>query len=303
MKCVRCKQKAKILLKRHNAAFCNECFLYYYRNQVTKNIRKYKMFDKKDKILAVISGGKDSMALWDVLVKEGYNVVAMYINLGIGEYSNRSQEVVESFASKNNLPLIVKDIKKEFGLDIYKLSKTLKRSPCSICGSIKRYLFNKVAYDGGFSAVATGHNLDDEAATLLGNVLSWEEGYLARQAPVLPQTHPKLIKKVKPLYTLTERENLYYVLLNKIEFLHEECPHSVGARSILYKEVLNRLEEESPGTKQRFLNGFLEKGRRHFQDVSEKLELRECKTCGQVTTVEECSFCRFVKICNQQQET
>jgi uncharacterized protein (TIGR00269 family) len=258
------------------------------------------MFEKGEKVLVVVSGGKDSMALWDILVKEGYNVVAMYINLGIGEYSNRSQEVVEKFAKENNLPLIVKDIKKEFGLDIYKLSKTLRRSPCSVCGSIKRYLFNKVAYDGGFSAVATGHNLDDEAATLFGNVLNWEEGYLARQGPVLPQTHPKLIKKVKPLYTLTERENMYYVLLNKIEFLHEECPHSVGARSILYKELLNKLEEESPGTKQRFLSGFLKKGKKHFQDVREKLELKECKNCGQVTTTEECSFCRFVKICNQQ---
>ncbi|MGH2332156.1 TIGR00269 family protein [Thermoanaerobacter mathranii] len=300
MKCVRCKKKAVIVLRRHNAAFCADCFLHYYKNQVLKNIRKNRMFEKGEKVLAVVSGGKDSMALWDILVKEGYNVVAMYINLGIGEYSNRSQEVVEKFAKENNLPLIVKDIKKEFGLDIYKLSKTLRRSPCSVCGSIKRYLFNKVAYDGGFSAVATGHNLDDEAATLFGNVLSWEEGYLARQGPVLPQTHPKLIKKVKPLYTLTERENMYYVLLNKIEFLHEECPHSLGARSILYKEVLNKLEEESPGTKQRFLSGFLEKGKKHFQDVRERLELKECKNCGQVTTTEECSFCRFVKICNQQ---
>ncbi len=259
------------------------------------------MFDRNDKILVVVSGGKDSMALWDVLAKEGYNVVAMYINLGIGEYSNRSQEVVERFAQQKGLELIVKDIKKEYGLDIYVLAKTLKRSTCSVCGSIKRYLFNKVAYDGGFSVVATGHNLDDEAATLLGNLLSWEEGYLARQSPVLEKTHPKLVKKVKPLYTLTERENLYYVLLNRIEFLHEECPHATGARSILYKEVLNRLEEESPGTKHRFISGFLEKGRKHFQDVAEKLELKECKTCGQVTTTEECSFCRFIKVCNQQE--
>ncbi|ABY92454.1 ATP-binding protein [Thermoanaerobacter brockii subsp. lactiethylicus] len=297
MKCIRCKKKAVITLKRHNAAFCAECFLHYYRNQVLKNIQKNKMFKKDDRVLVVVSGGKDSMALWDVLVKEGYNVVAMYINLGIGEYSNRSQEVVENFAKKNNLPLIVKNIKEEFGLDIYKLSKTLKRSPCSVCGTIKRYLFNKVAYDNGFSVIATGHNLDDEAATLLGNILNWGESYLARQGPVLPQTHPKLIKKVKPLYTLTEKENMYYVLLNKIEFLHEECPYSVGARSILYKELLNELEEKSPGTKQRFLIGFLEKGKKHFKEV-ENIELKECKTCGHVTTTEECSFCRLTKVSN-----
>lgn len=303
LKCVRCRKKGVIHLKRHNAAFCQECFLYYYKNQVKKNTKRHRMFDKEDKVLVVISGGKDSMALWHILASEGYNVTGMYINLGIGQYSDKSQQVVESFAQKNGLELIVKDIKKEYGLDIYKLSKLLKRSTCSVCGSIKRYLFNKVAYDGGFSAVATGHNLDDEAATLLGNVLSWEEGYLARQSPVLESTHPKLVKKVKPLYTLTERENLFYVLINKIEFLHDECPHAVGARSILYKEVLNRLEEESPGTKQRFITSFLEKGRRHFQDAQEKLELRECSICGQVTTTEVCSFCRFVRLSNQNTES
>ncbi|WPX09030.1 TIGR00269 family protein [Anaerocellum danielii] len=303
MKCVRCKKKGVIYLKRHNAAFCQECFLYYYKNQVKKNIKRHRMFDKKDKVLVVISGGKDSMALWHILASEGYNVTGMYINLGIGQYSDKSQQVVESFAQKNGLELIVKDIKKEYGLDIYRLSKLLKRSTCSVCGSIKRYLFNKVAYDCWFSVVATGHNLDDEAATLLGNVLSWEEGYLARQSPVLDSTHPKLVKKVKPLYTLTERENLYYVLINKIEFLHDECPHAVGARSILYKEVLNKLEEESPGTKQRFITSFLEKGRRHFQDVYANVDLRECKLCGQVTTTEVCSFCRFISISNSQSKS
>ena len=40
--------------------------------------------------------------------------------------------------------------------------------------------------DGGFDVVATGHNLDDEAAVLLGNVLHWNTEYLGRQAPVLP---------------------------------------------------------------------------------------------------------------------
>ncbi|MGB9975627.1 ATP-binding protein [Thermovenabulum sp.] len=296
MRCRRCKDKAVIYLERHNAAFCENCFLHYYYNQVDKNIKREKMFKKGEKILVVVSGGKDSMALWDVLNKNGYDVTAMYINLGIGDYSNRSQEIVENYAKERKLPLIIKNIKEEYGLEIGKISKKLKRSPCSICGTIKRYLFNKVALDGGFTAVATGHNLDDEAATLLGNTLSWQEGYLARQAPVLQSTHPKLVKKVKPLFTLTERENLSYIIFNGIKFIHDECPHAEGASSILYKEVLNKLEEESPGTKQRFLINFLEKGRKHFQDVREELDLKECKICGQVTTTEICSFCRLVEI-------
>ncbi|MDN5332501.1 MAG: tRNA-5-methyluridine54 2-sulfurtransferase [Tepidanaerobacteraceae bacterium] len=293
MRCRRCGEKAEIYLKRHNTAFCSSCFQVYYSEQVKRNIKREKMFKPNDRILVVVSGGKDSMALWHILLKLGYNVTGMYINLGICGYSDRSQEVVERFSQANNAPVIIKNIEKEYGFSIPALAREIRRSTCSLCGTIKRYLFNKVALDGGFNAVATGHNLDDEAATLLGNVLSWQEGYLARQSPVLPSTHPKLVKKVKPLYTLTERENLAYVLFNGIEFIHEECPHALGASSILYKEILNKLEDESPGTKQRFLTNFYKKGKKFFEKYSEPVKLNECKICGQVTTAEICSFCRL----------
>ena len=61
-----------------------------------------------------------------------------------------------------------------------------RRAPCGACGLSKRHLFNSVALEHGYDVVATGHNLDDEAAVLLGNVLRWETGYLGRQHPVLP---------------------------------------------------------------------------------------------------------------------
>lgn len=300
MRCRRCGEKAEIYLKRHNTAFCSSCFQVYYSEQVKRNIKREKMFKSNDRILVVVSGGKDSMALWHILLKLGYNVTGMYINLGICRYSDRSQEVVERYSQANNAPVIIKNIEKEYGFSIPALAREIRRSTCSLCGTIKRYLFNKVALDGGFDAVATGHNLDDEAATLLGNVLSWQEGYLARQSPVLPSTHPKLVKKVKPLYTLTERENLAYVLFNGIEFIHEECPHALGASSILYKEILNKLEDESPGTKQRFLTNFYKKGKKFFEKYSEPVKLNECKICGQVTTAEICSFCRLRRMAEKK---
>ena len=53
------------------------------------------MFDKNSKILVAVSGGKDSMSLLDVLKNLGYNVTALYINLGIKGYSNNAKKVVE----------------------------------------------------------------------------------------------------------------------------------------------------------------------------------------------------------------
>ena len=72
------------------------------------------------------------------------------------------------------------------GFDIPGAARATKRVPCSACGLSKRHLFDKAALDGGYDVVVTGHNLDDEAAVLFGNVLRWETSYLGRQHPVLP---------------------------------------------------------------------------------------------------------------------
>jgi uncharacterized protein (TIGR00269 family) len=166
--------------------------------------------------------------------------------------------------------------------------------PCASCGTVKRYHFNKLAADLGYPVVATGHNLDDEAATLFGNVVHWQTDYLGRQGPVLESTHPKLVRKVKPLYRLAERDTAAYAVIERIDYILEECPMAKGAKSLLYKDLLNRLEETQPGAKHRFLVGFLKEGRKAVQG-GEPVVLRECANCGQPTTAETCAYCRMVE--------
>ena len=70
---------------------------------------------------------------------------------------------------------------------------------------------------------------------------------------------------MKPLYRLSERETAAYAFLRGIDYIVEECPFAKGATSIAHKEMLNRLEEASPGAKHNFLFGFLEKARPVFE--------------------------------------
>src|SRR5262249_43910117 len=139
------------------------------------------------------------------------------------------------------------------------------------------------ALDHGFSVVATGHNLDDEAATLFGSTLRWDESALARQSPVLEATHSKLARRVKPLFRMSERETAAYAFLRGIDYIVEECPFARGATSIAHKEILNRLEDVSPGSKQSFLLTFLDRARPLFR-ARESVILTECLRCGQTTT-------------------
>ena len=292
MKCRKCGEPAVLELRRHNAAFCAPDFLEFFRNQVREAIRKHRMFTRDEAVLVAVSGGKDSLALWDVLIDEGYRTTGLYLDLGIFEYSVESRRKCETFAGGRNVPLIVASVSEEVGAPVPIIKDVTRRPPCSGCGLSKRYLMNRVALDHGLGVVATGHNLDDEAATLFGSITHWRTEALARQSPALPSTHAKLVRRVKPLYRLSERETAAYAFLRRIDYIVEECPFAKGATSIAHKEILSRMEEVSPGAKHNFLFGFLDKARAAFERA-EAVELRECVRCGQVTTGTVCAFCKL----------
>ena len=292
MKCRKCGDRAILELRRHNAAFCAPDFVEFFRNQVREAIRRYRMFERDEQVLVAVSGGKDSLALWDVLIDEGYPTTGLYLDLGIFDYSVESRAKCEAFAAARGVPLLVRRVADEVGAPVPVIKQVTRRPPCSGCGLSKRYLMNRVALDEGLPVVATGHNLDDEAATLFGSVMHWRTEALPRQSPALPSTHPKLVRRVKPLFRLSERETAAYAFVRKIDYIVEECPFAVGATSIAHKETLNRMEDASPGAKHNFLFGFLDRARAAFEQV-ENVTLNECVRCGQVTTGTLCAFCKL----------
>jgi uncharacterized protein (TIGR00269 family) len=292
VKCRKCGATATLELRRHNAAFCAPDFLEFFRNQVREAIRKYRMLAPAEPVLVAVSGGKDSLALWDVLIDEGYQTTGLYLDLGIFDYSKESKARCEAFAARRGVPLIVSAVAEAVGAPVPVIKDVTRRPPCSGCGLSKRYLMNRAALEHGFGVVATGHNLDDEAATLFGSVMHWQTDALPRQTPALPSTHPKLARRVKPLYRLSERETAAFAFLRRIDYIVDECPFAKGATSIAHKELLSRMEESSPGAKHNFLFGFLERGRPAFQ-AAEAAVLNECARCGQVTTGTICAFCKL----------
>jgi uncharacterized protein (TIGR00269 family) len=307
MKCKVCRQHAVVDIRRHNAAFCQEHFISHMHNQVARTIKEFKMFDADDRLLIAVSGGKDSLALWDVLLELDYDVVGFYLDLGIGSYSGRSKEAAISFAETRNAKLIVRSLAEEHGYTVPELAKLTGRVPCSGCGLNKRYEFNRAALEEGFDILVTGHNLDDEVATLFGNVLHWNVDMLGRQAPVLEErilgegtdARVALVRKVKPLVRVAERETAAYALLRGIDYIVEECPMVEGNTQHRYKEAITLLEEASPGTKQQMYFGFLKRAAPRFIAESGEGRLVTCKRCSAPTVAWDgndsevlCTFCR-----------
>jgi len=291
MKCKRCRGAAVIEVRRHNAAFCGPCFEHHFREQVRRAIKSHDMMGRDDRVLVAVSGGKDSLALWDVLLDMEYRAAGLYLGLGIGDYSDRSGLAARAFAGERGAELVEVDLATEYGFDVPTAGRKGSRSTCAVCGLSKRYVFNRVALERGFDVIATGHNLDDEAATLLGNTLRWDTAYIARQSPALPGREDGMVKKVKPLYRLSELETAAYSFLRGIDYVVEECPLVAGNTQLRYKEAMNTIESRSPGTKAQFFLGYLDRAA-HLFTTEDDASLSPCEECGQPTTGRFCAFCR-----------
>ena len=278
-----------IEIRRHHAAFCADHFLAMFRNQVDRAITRFRMIEPDDRVLLAVSGGKDSLALWDVLLGLGHDVTGLYLGLGIGTYSDARWPRWRRSPVPRRRPDRV-DLEREHGFDVPTAGRRGSRSTCAVCGLSKRYVFNRAALEGGFDVVATGHNLDDEAATLLGNTLRWQTEAIARQSPMLP-ARDGMVKKVKPLHRLSELETAAYAFLRGIDYVVEECPLVAGNTQLRYKGVFDTIERTSPGTKAQFFLGYLDRGMPLFA-AEERAELLACERCGQPTTGRFCAFCR-----------
>lgn len=293
-RCKRCGEPPVIDIPRHRAAFCGPCFVHHCREQARRAVEKYKMIAEGERVLVAVSGGKDSLMVWDVLLDLGYPADGVYLGLGIGDYSDESGDYARGFARSRGATLHEVDVSDEVGAGIPVAAKTMRRPPCSVCGLSKRHLLNRVALARGYDVLVTGHNLDDEAAVLFGNVLNWKTDYLARQRPVLPAAEG-LARRVKPLVRLGERETAAYCIVRGIDYQVEECPMAAGNRHLRYKEALNSIEERSPGTKAAFYLQFLDSMLPLLDGVAadDKADLQACRRCGTPTPGELCAFCRL----------
>ncbi len=259
------------------------------------------MIGPGERVLVAVSGGKDSLALWDILLDLGMAADGLYLGLGIGGYSERSAAYARDYAHRRGSRLVEIDLPGDLGYDVASGARAARRAPCSACGLSKRHLFNQAALDGGYDVMATGHNLDDEAAVLFGNVLRWSMEYLSRQLPVLAAGEG-FVRKVKPLVRLGERETAAYCVLAGIDYVIEECPMAEGNKHLGYKAALNAIEDQSPGTKAAFYFGFLERARPLLTATTEAtpsepggVEVAPCERCGSPTTSQVCAFCRLLE--------
>lgn len=297
--------RAEVYLAHSNLNLCPDCFMLLTERKVRNTIETYKMLSKDEKLGVAVSGGKDSSSLAYILygLYEKLDMTLIYIDLGIPEYSKHSLEKVKALAGMLGKELVVYSLEENLGFTMSDIIKNTvyRRKPCSACGAIKRYLFNKVAYDLGLTKIATGHNLDDTVEALFNFYIEGNVKSLVRLRPYLPKTHPKIVPKIKPLIGLTDFECALYAKYRGLPVGTINCRFSRGSRSVRRKELLNLIAERIPNFKHTFINS-------HYKRIlplleralegHEETKIYDCPICGMPTSLMDapCHFCKIVNL-------
>ncbi len=297
MKC--CNEKPVIELQA-GEKLCKKHFIKYFENKVFKTIRQFDLIGKQENLGVAISGGKDSLTLLHILSKLSkqnpkINLAAIMIDEGIKGYRDKTLKTAKEFCKKNKIKLNIYSFKKEFGKPLDNMLKVLKVKPCTLCGIFRRYLLNKKSKQLQFTKLATGHNLDDEAQSILMNQFKNNIHLSARLGPLVGiKANKDFVQRIKPLYLCTEKEVTTYAFVSKLLDNFTECPNVTESYRAQVRDMLNELEAKFPGTKHAVVNSFLQ----ILPDLKEKFkggEASYCKQCGEPASKDKCNACKYVE--------
>ncbi len=234
--CDKCGNPNIIIKKKQSGQkLCKDCFIKSIQNKVLKDIRKYILLEKGDKVLLGLSGGKDSVMLLDILnslqKRNIIDLMAVTIDEGICGYREEGVEIAARNAEKLVLNIEIVSFTEYLGITLDDIisknnSKEGRRNACTYCGVFRRWIFNRVAREEGATKIATGHNLDDETQSIVMNYLEGNIQNLTRIGLKSESRSERFTVKIKPLREIPEKEIALYVVARELDVHFAGCPYA-----------------------------------------------------------------------------
>lgn len=286
-----------MLYQKYSSTYlCREHFIEDVERKIKRDIRKYRMIEKNDTIAVALSGGKDSTALLYTLHKlfhrrPDVRLIAITIDEGIKGYREHTLKHAQSLTEQLNITHVIRSFTDYFGVGLDEMIRS-GRNPCTICGVLRKKLLNATAIELHATKLAIGHNLDDEAQTILMNYLRADIERMMRMIPGARQ--PGLVPRIKPLRSIPEREVALYIYLQGLPLDVSTCPYAATALRGDVRELLNNYEAAHPGTKYALLGGF-EKITESLVKTHTIAPLKKCTRCGGPTgNTTTCKACQIL---------
>lgn len=261
--------------------------------RVLSTIETKKLISTGDRIAVALSGGKDSTALLLLLCRllpalKDVSLVAITIDEGITGYREDTVHSAEDLIRRLGIEHYCISFTEQFGAPLDDLLKGRESQACSICGILRKKALNLGAQRVGATKLATGHNLDDEAQSVLMNVLRGDLPRLVRNSG--NDSPGAFIRRIKPLACISEKEVATYLMLNDTWTSLPECPYTRYALRREVRTMLTTLEYRHPGTMLRIMES--KRKLEHYCARSMVCEpIRKCRECGDPCSGDTCQVC------------
>lgn len=206
-----------------------------------KGIVEYGLIEEGDKILVGLSGGKDSLALAELLARRSrifkprFTVVAAHVVMKNIPYQS-DVDYLRGYVESLDIPFVLY----ETGFDP---STDRRKSPCFLCSWNRRKALFTVAHEQGCNKIALGHHMDDILETLLMN-LTFQGSFSS-----MP---PKLVMKkfqmtlIRPLCLVHEADLTELARLQGYRKQLKNCPYETLSNRHAMKGILKQLEALNP---------------------------------------------------------
>lgn len=295
------EEKSIYFQRESGRSFTRDEFIKYLRKKTLEIIQKWNMFNRDSRIAVAVSGGKDSTTLLHILerIERDFptKLFVVHINEGISNYSDFSEKIVRETTEKLGLPLKVAAIPEKWGYSLDKIASIPREerdhNSCTYCGVWRRWLMNDMAREFNADRLVTAHCLDDEAQTIILNILRGSFTGLLR-IKTKPEKIPRVVPHVKPFRSIPEKEITLYAHLRDLPYNDKECPHAEegmrwGIRQWLYKQ-----EAKHPGTYHAILN-LGTKIAKECEKEEKEGKIKKCEVCSYPASGKRCQAHTFSK--------
>ncbi|XP_014240655.1 cytoplasmic tRNA 2-thiolation protein 1 [Cimex lectularius] len=297
-----CGQNALMKRPKTGDALCKECFFWAFETEVHHTIIKGRLFKRGDVVAVAASGGKDSTVLAHVLktLNEKYDygleLVLLSIDEGITGYRDDSLKTVQQNRDDYQMKLKILDYKDLYGWTMDEIvSQIGKKNNCTFCGVFRRQALDRGANLLKVDSVATGHNADDIAETVLMNILRGDIARLQRCTAVVTESDDS-IPRVKPLKYAYEKEIVMYAYFKKLVYFSTECIYAPNAYRGHARAFLKDLEKIRPSA----IIDIIHSGEQLMVKKGMGVQKRgTCIQCGFVSSQKLCKACTLLEGLNK----
>jgi len=219
-------------------------YIFKIHQKAHKCIKDYELIQDGDKLLIGLSGGKDSLALVEILGEKmkvfhpKFSVIAAHISVENIPYK-ADLNYLNDYCRQFNIPFIHASISFDSSTDH-------RKSPCFLCSWNRRKKLFEIAKTNACNKIALGHHQDDILETLLMNMCF--QGAIGTMPPSLKMNKFDMTI-IRPLSLHTEQEIIELAAIRKFPQQSKNCPFEKDSNRTAIKNILQQLEKLNPRAK------------------------------------------------------